>query len=267
MSDLRQGRWQEVLADVAHVDALICDPPYSARTHMGIGTGWHPGGAESRPYKLAPIVYDHWADPDAVEFVRAWAPRTRGWMVVMSDHETALTLQQTMRDQGRYVFAPLPFIEMGKQPRVNGDGPASWTCWIVVSRPREKRFMSWGSLPGAYIPAVGPGTRDRVIKGGKPLWLMRALVRDYSRQDDLVCDPFVGGGTTLLASDIEHRKAVGAEQDAATYKLAKARLSKGFTPSLFVEEPGRTTTRHSAQLGLPLAERCPVLFSSEDDSE
>ena len=29
--DLRLGRWQDVLADVTTCDAVICDPPYSAR--------------------------------------------------------------------------------------------------------------------------------------------------------------------------------------------------------------------------------------------
>lgn len=40
-ADLRLGRWQDVLADV-ECDALICDPPYSARTHKG-----HDDGSES----------------------------------------------------------------------------------------------------------------------------------------------------------------------------------------------------------------------------
>ena len=31
--DLRCGDWREVLADVGEVDAIVCDCPYSARTH------------------------------------------------------------------------------------------------------------------------------------------------------------------------------------------------------------------------------------------
>jgi len=42
-----------------------------------------------------------------------------------------------------------------------------------------------------------------MIIGGKPMWLMRALVRDYSRPGNLVCDPCAGGATTLIAAAIE----------------------------------------------------------------
>ncbi len=39
LADLRLGRWQEALADVGEVDAVITDPPYSARTHEGHDDG------------------------------------------------------------------------------------------------------------------------------------------------------------------------------------------------------------------------------------
>jgi site-specific DNA-methyltransferase (adenine-specific) len=70
------------------------------------------------------------------------------------------------------------------------------------------------------------------VVGGKPLWAMRALVRDYSRPGDIVCDPTAGGGTTLLAAAIEGRRAVGAEMNEDNYRKAKRRLEAGYTPTL-----------------------------------
>lgn len=61
---------------------------------------------------------------------------------------------------------------------------------------------------------------------------MRAIVRDYSRRGDLVCDPTAGGGTTLLAAAIEGRRAIGAEVDDETFRAAKRRLAAGYTPAL-----------------------------------
>jgi len=60
---------------------------------------------------------------------------------------------------------------------------------------------------------------------------MRAIVRDYSRPGELVCDPCAGGGTTLLAAVLEGREAIGTELDPKTFELAVARLRKGYTPS------------------------------------
>jgi DNA modification methylase len=53
---------------------------------------------------------------------------------------------------------------------------------------------------------------------------MRAIVRDYSRPGDLVCDPCAGGGTTLLAAIMEGRRAIGSEIDPVTFEKAVKRL-------------------------------------------
>jgi len=62
--------------------------------------------------------------------------------------------------------------------------------------------------------------------GGKPEWLMRAIVRDYTRPGDLVCDPCAGGATTLIAAALEGRRAIGAECDPKTYELACKRIER-----------------------------------------
>jgi site-specific DNA-methyltransferase (adenine-specific) len=54
---------------------------------------------------------------------------------------------------------------------------------------------------------------------------MRQIVADYSAPGDLICDPFAGMATTLLAASAEGRRAVGAEMDPETHRLALARLT------------------------------------------
>jgi site-specific DNA-methyltransferase (adenine-specific) len=75
--------------------------------------------------------------------------------------------------------------------------------------------------------------RAAAIPGAKPLALMRALVRDYSRPGDLIVDPFAGGATTLLAAAMEGRRAIGAECDPETFAKAVKRLQRGYTTDLF----------------------------------
>jgi hypothetical protein len=142
-----------------------------------------------------------------------------------------------MADAGRYVFPPIPCVMRGMSVRLQGDGPSSWTCWLVVARPREKRFMKWGTLPGAYSGA--PPSRasakgaKSIVVGQKPQWLINAIVRDYSKPGDLVVDPFSGSGTTAIACESLGRRFVGAEIDPETHAKAIKRLRGGVQHDLF----------------------------------
>ena len=232
MIDLRLGRWEDVLADVDEVDAVICDPPYGDRTHAGHDAGVGLGG------KRRSLCYTAWTVTHVHGFVQAWAPQTRGWMACMTSDDLIPAWRAAYAAAGLCDFAPVPWVAPGSRVRLAGDGPSCWTVYLMVARPRNIRMARWGTLPGAYtIGAANHGTfaqgaqQGRHI-GGKPLPLMRAIVRDYSRPGDLVCDPCAGGATTLLAAAIEGRRAVGSEVDPETYAKAQARIARGYTPRM-----------------------------------
>jgi 23S rRNA G2445 N2-methylase RlmL len=238
--ELRHGEWQRVLADV-ECDALICDPPYSDRTHAGHDSGTRSDGSGDsfgHRRQTRAINYGALSADEARAFVDSWTPRVRGWMCIMTDHVLAPVFADAMTASGRYTFAPLPCVDIGSRVRLSGDGPSSWTCWLVVSRPSTRAFQRWGTLAGAYVTT---GHGDRVVMGGKRLDTMRAIVRDYSRPGDVVCDPCAGGATTLIAALMEGRKAIGAERSYATAELASYRIERAlaqqslFAPTAHVE--------------------------------
>ena len=76
----------------------------------------------------------------------------------------------------------------------------------------------------------GPIEHERAVVGGKPLWLMQALVREYSQPGNRIVDPFAGGATTLLAARSLGRIGIGAEQSQETFTRAGARIAAGYTP-------------------------------------
>ena len=247
MIDLRLGRYQDTMADVT-CDALIVDAPYSAKTHAGHdtaptvgthsahrsgkgGTGYETSGngrTGSAPteWERRAIDYEGFTAEDVRDFVDFFAPRTRGWIVSITDHILAPAWSAAMAAHGRYVFAPLAWMAPGSRVRLTGDGPALWTCQIVVSRPRTgtdrngRKFSKWGALPGGYVYTQQRG----IVVGNKPLALMLALVSDYSRPGDVVCDPCAGGGTTLRAASRLGRVAIGSEMDPDTWQKASGAL-------------------------------------------
>jgi len=280
---LHLGPYTETLAGETW-DALICDPPYSERTHTGHNDGAatadrmrdHLARMEARvaaglpatlsgekgchndrekialrraTIKLAEqksqrnrraIEYLAWTPDDVRSFVDFCAPRTRGWMVAMCDHTLLEHYWKAMARHDRYVFDfPIPWVASGSRVRMGGDGPACWTCMLAVSRPKTAEAMRWRSLPGAYLYTSRGGESDGTAGGrdtyigGKPLDLMRAIVRDYSRPGDTVCDPTAGWGTTLRAAQETGRLWLGSEMDPHAHAVATKRLAQPYTPPLF----------------------------------
>jgi site-specific DNA-methyltransferase (adenine-specific) len=257
---LLHGDHRDVL-DVV-VDNTISDPPYGQRTHEGHNDG---SLAAINGFE-AELDYSHWTPDDVHEYVRHWSPRTRSWMVSMTSHDLISAWEAAMREAGRYCFAPLPYIDFGKGPRVLGDGPASWTCYIIVARPRSEAWLTdWRrdrkaldlprSLPGAYKRELGdvtwtpPGGGKRI--GGKPLGLMRALVRDYSLPGQMIADPYAGHGTTLRAAIELGRHAIGAEIDLEVWTAAIERLRQPVALDLFTPRSPRAAENGVKQVGLP----------------
>jgi len=203
---------------------VITDPPYSKRVHDA--------NRDDRPKDFLSLQYSHWDAGNVDDCIGFFADKNRGWWVFFSDHVLARDWEASLEGQGLNVFAPIPQVTSNRSVRLQGDGPSCWATWITVARPRGKEWIGWGALPGAYVDHVGMRKKG-VVRGAKQEHTMSAVVRDYSRKGDLICDPCAGGGTTLLAAAQEGRRAIGAEIDPETFELAVKRLERGYTPDMF----------------------------------
>jgi len=224
---------QLVRDTVGQVDALIVDAPYSERTHGGQRHGRRPEqrNSDGEWVSARGLGYESWSQNDVYEFVGSWGPLVRGWVVSITDHRLAPAWETALARDERYVFAPIPIVQIGMNVRLAGDGPSSWTCWAVVARPKCLPYCKWGTLPGAYVGNPFEegenhltASRKRLVVGGKPFWLMDRLVEDYTRDGDLVCDPCCGAGTTLLAAKLLGRRYIGGDIDEKHAELARERL-------------------------------------------
>ena len=64
----------------------------------------------------------------------------------------------------------------------------------------------------------------RIHPTQKPLKLMEALIEKHSKIDDLVVDPFLGSGSTALASYKLKRRFIGGDKDSNYITKARKRL-------------------------------------------
>lgn len=222
--DFRLGRYQDVLQDVT-CDTIICDPPYGKRTHEGQRTDDTNDDSNRRE-----LSYKHWDLAEIYDFTDFWHGRCSGWFCIMTSHDLASSWESAMQNVNLYVFAPIPCVMPGMTCRLAGDGPSSWTVWLIVGRPKHLPYSKWGTLPGAYEST--PDRNGHI--GGKPLRLMNSIIRDYSKPNDLICDPCAGGATTLIAAASQGRRAIGSEMDVETYRKAKQRIDAGYTKDMFI---------------------------------
>ena len=214
----------DVLPVVGQVDHVITDPPYSARTHAGhdASAKGHKGvGYDGAARKE--LGYACWTADDVTRYVPVLCASAKGWVVIMTDDALAIPIKTVMEMCGRYAFAALPWFVPGSRVRLSGDGPSSWTTWIMVSRTAAQ--AKWGTLPGGYMQRG-----VQLHMGGKPEELMTALLSDYSRHGDTVCDPFMGSGTTLAAAKRLGRKAIGIEREERYCEIAAKRLAQEALP-------------------------------------
>jgi site-specific DNA-methyltransferase (adenine-specific) len=241
------GDCMDVFPKLGKVDAVITDPPYGARTHAG-----HDAKGDIRRELGYASLSDETCEILAEEFVRL----CDGWIVWMTDHSCVPLIEESLRCLGRYVFAPLPFYQAGRSVRLTGDGPCSWTDWILVARTKAQ--SKWGTLPGGYI--AGPGWNDKARMGGKPTLLMESLLQDYSKAGQTVLDPFMGAGTTGVAAARTGRKFIGCEIDEAAFELSCKRIREAHAqPALFNSYSKDSESDSKNQNGLLFDDSKPLI--------
>jgi DNA modification methylase len=76
-----------------------------------------------------------------------------------------------------------------------------------------------------HIPKMIPSKDDHPTQ--KPVELAKHFIQIHTTRDQLVLDPFAGGGSTLEAAKQLGRRAIGVELDERWCEMAVARLAQG----------------------------------------
>lgn len=111
-----------------------------------------------------------------------------------------------------------------KQTSINGYG---WR--------HQHELILWGEMPESKPIPSGDGDiiKCRAVKvvnrshpAEKPLELIAKLVEKSSKENDIVLDPFVGSGTTVVAAKGAGRKYIGIDISAEYCAIAEKRIKE-----------------------------------------
>lgn len=207
------------------VDHTIMDPPFETEAH----TKRKRLGAKSRGRRE---VLDQTLDfapmtAELREAVSAHVARlTRRWALVFCQIEAVHLWRGAICDDAdfEYIRTGL-WIKPDAQPQKTGDRPATGYEAIFIGHPPGRKRWNGGGRPAVWREA---SRQPRAARSGhmtpKALPLMERLVRDFTDPGDVVLDMFAGESTTLVASLLTGRRAIGIELDERHCEASAKRL-------------------------------------------
>ena len=188
------GDCREVEAIDLQADAVVADPPYNVGITYGAGTN------DNRE--------------DYEEWTREWfdAVRTVAWKTVVFPGHGNLAMW----------FASFEPSAVGCWYKVGGGarsllGVCEWEPWLYWCGDK-------GALGGSDVIKSRADTMTNGHPTAKPVDLMQGLVKKL--RCEIVLDPFMGSGSTLVGAKNLGRKAIGIEIEERYCELAAERCSQ-----------------------------------------
>lgn len=207
------GDCLEIIPQLPRVNLVLADPPYGINTKSD-GTG-----------KLSP-----WGDMcNAAYWYTAWlrACRARlaanGGLWSCLNWRSLVTFQKAACD----LSWPIESLLVWDKDWIGPGGQKGL-------RPSYELVALWAmpqfSIDNRGIPDIKKVPWSSAKPNGhaaeKPESLMSWLINIASKPNDLIVDPFMGSGTTLVAAKNTGRRAIGIELDEQWCDLAVHRLSQ-----------------------------------------
>lgn len=241
------GDSREILPALA-VDHVIGDPPYEDELHAG-AKAQRIIRADGRRLH-GDLGFDGVNDARS-EIAAAAVAASAGWVILFTLAEGVRAWRDDLQAAGAKWDTTCFWIKPDASPRFNGQGPARGAeCFVTSWAGKGHRRWNAGGKRGVYTHCVNTG-RQGEHPTEKPVPLMMDLVQDFTQPGQVICDPFLGSGTTGVACAALGRRFIGIEQNKRWFDLACRRIEEAYKqPRLFAEPEPKPV---QASLGLEVA--------------
>lgn len=192
------------------VDVVITDPPYSEVTHKGARTA-----LDVSLIDFPSVTSDYLRTVYSMIDLKTW-------LIAFMDWRHIAELEKNPPDDLRFIRFGI-WVKPNGAPQFTGDRPATGWEGIGMFHTHEKMRWNGGGRHGVFTYNKINGSHPTE----KPLSLVMELVELFSNPGDVILDPFMGSGTTLLAAKLLGRRAIGIELDEKYCEVAANRLRQG----------------------------------------
>lgn len=210
---------REVLEQI-EIDVMITDPPYSERTHLNARTN---KGSPLRRTKeklehqgCKLVDFDHISDELFTGLTSLCLANTKRWVIMTCDHRhAALTF-----DWPEHIRLGA-WIKPNPAPQISGDRPGSGHESILIMHGEGRKRWNGGGRAAIWRHNT---MNSADIPTQKPIALLNDFVNLFSDAGEMVCDPFMGSGTTGVACANLGRTFIGIEIDERHFELSCRRI-------------------------------------------
>lgn len=230
------GDCLEILPTLGEVDHVITDPPYEQAMHdlhRSAEFRRVDGGAERKHFTFGGIDQIRPSLLDAIE------AQCQGWFLAFCTAEGVGAWRSEIWGKRSIKFkTTCAWIKPDCAPKLNGQGPAvGYEPFITTWAGKGVAKWNAGGKRGIYRHNVNPPDRHGVHPTEKPWRLFVEILSDFTNTGDTILDPFMGSGTTGVASVKLGRKFIGIEQDEGYFNIACERIQDAYNrPDMFVTQ-------------------------------
>lgn len=220
---------REALASMPPAAVVMTDPPYDPHTHANAKRRTKKSGLIPSEIAFDPLVI-----AEAVPFLLS---KARRWTIAFC----ALEMFGAYRDAAGEAYIRSGFWRrLDGTPQYSGDRPASPGEGIAIMHAPGRKVWNRGGHHAYWESLIE--RKDRVHPTQKPELLMCQLLEDFTEPGEMVYDPYMGVGSTLVAARRLGRMAIGCETEERWCEHAARKLSQQALPLYVPNDPENQRT-------------------------
>lgn len=234
-SYISNGDCIEVLKTIpdASIDCIITDPPYNLGLFMH---NRNTNLAKMRENQFAyagwdNLQYEEWSDNmESFLSESARVLKKRGTFISFMSIIKVESFIKLATNAGFYYKTTGIWHKSNPMPRnMKIQFVNSTECWIYfTNKSTSGTFNPEGRVVHDFIESsVCPSSEKKYGKHPtqKPLSIIDKLIRLVTNENDIILDPFMGSGTTCVASAKNNRSFIGIELDKQYFDIANHRIN------------------------------------------
>tara|TARA_R110000737_G_scaffold234779_1_gene247671 strand:+ start:329 stop:1006 length:678 start_codon:yes stop_codon:yes gene_type:complete len=221
MIDLYKGDCLEVMKKIESnsVDCLITDPPYAVITG-GKNNGKNhkrPKGILNENSELMGNIppFNDWLK----EVYRVMKNKSHGYC--MTNTKNLIKMSQEIENVGFKIHNFLVWQKNNCTPSQYYMKNCEYTIFFRKGNAKYINDIGGSKTVHSFNNIIG----NKEHPTQKPVDLMEFYVRNSTKENEIVLDPFMGSGTTGVAAKQTNRNFIGIEQDEKYFNIANERIN------------------------------------------